>query len=318
MHIYYRENKNLTGTPRYASVNTHLGIEQSRRDDLESLGYILIYFCRGSLPWQGIRARTKKEKYDKIMEKKMTTPADALCRALHQEFTIYLNYVRSLRFDDKPDYSYLRKLFRDLFVREGFQYDYVFDWTVRKMQQEKNKEQQQQQQQPASSSAPQDPKTKTKNHHQRRMTPALPRTNNNTTNNHHHHHLAAQQQQQAAAAAAAAAVAAQQQQQPLYATNEYSGLGYASGARGLRIPTTTNNHLQQPTGVNVPTATGTIPTNHPDDYPLAYDQQQQYMHRATATATTTPYYANTMRPSPAAQQQSAPYPMMNPSRLYDD
>ncbi|KAG1127958.1 hypothetical protein G6F60_005098 [Rhizopus arrhizus] len=133
VHIPYRENKNLTGTPRYASVNTHLGIEQSRRDDLESLGYILVYFCRGQLPWQGIRARTKKEKYDKIMEKKMTTPADALCRGLHQEFAIYLNYVRSLRFDDKPDYSYLRKLFRDLFVREGFQYDYVFDWTIRKM-----------------------------------------------------------------------------------------------------------------------------------------------------------------------------------------
>lgn len=63
----------------------------------------------------------------------MTTPADALCRNLSQEFAIYLNYVRSLRFDDKPDYSYLRKLFRDLFVREGYQYDYVFDWTIRKM-----------------------------------------------------------------------------------------------------------------------------------------------------------------------------------------
>ncbi|KAI9262737.1 kinase-like domain-containing protein [Sporodiniella umbellata] len=137
VHIPYRENKNLTGTPRYASVNTHLGIEQSRRDDLESLGYILVYFCRGQLPWQGIRARTKKEKYDKIMEKKMTTPADALCRGLHQEFAIYLNYVRSLRFDDKPDYSYLRKLFRDLFVREGFQYDYIFDWTIRKLEKQK-------------------------------------------------------------------------------------------------------------------------------------------------------------------------------------
>lgn len=108
-------------------------IEQSRRDDLESLGYILIYFCKGQLPWQGIRARTKKEKYDKIMEKKMTTPADVLCRNLSQEFAIYLNYVRSLRFDDKPDYTYLRKLFRDLFVREGFQYDCEFDWSVRKM-----------------------------------------------------------------------------------------------------------------------------------------------------------------------------------------
>jgi len=66
------------------------------------------------------------------MEKKMTTSTDILCRGFPQEFAIYLNYVRSLRFDDKPDYSYLRKLFRDLFVREGFQYDYVFDWTIYK------------------------------------------------------------------------------------------------------------------------------------------------------------------------------------------
>lgn len=66
------------------------------------------------------------------MEKKMTTSTDILCRGFPQEFSIYLNYVRSLRFDDKPDYSYLRKLFRDLFVREGFQYDYVFDWTIYK------------------------------------------------------------------------------------------------------------------------------------------------------------------------------------------
>ncbi|KAH8592661.1 casein kinase I [Bisporella sp. PMI_857] len=129
-HIPYRENKNLTGTARYASINTHL--EQSRRDDLESFGYVLLYFCRGSLPWQGLKATTKKQKYDRIMEKKMTTPTEVLCRGLPNEFNIYLNYTRSLRFDDKPDYSYLRKILRDLFVREGFQYDYVFDWTVYK------------------------------------------------------------------------------------------------------------------------------------------------------------------------------------------
>jgi casein kinase I family protein HRR25 len=157
LHIPYRENKNLTGTARYTSINTHLGVgecsltvrawtvlmtraEQSRRDDMESLGYVLMYFLRGSLPWQGLKAATKKQKYDRIMEKKMTTPTEYLCRSFPNEFAIYLNYCRSLRFDDKPDYSYLRKLFRDLFVREGFQYDYVFDWSVQQRTDEATKE----------------------------------------------------------------------------------------------------------------------------------------------------------------------------------
>ncbi|KAK9479460.1 kinase-like domain-containing protein [Lipomyces japonicus] len=136
MHIPYKENKNLTGTARYASVNTHLGVEQSRRDDIESLGYVLLYFCRGSLPWQGLKAATKKQKYDRIMERKMTTTSEMLCRGFPVEFALYLNYTRSLRFDDKPDYSYLRKLFRDLFVRLNFQYDYVYDWTMFKHSQQ--------------------------------------------------------------------------------------------------------------------------------------------------------------------------------------
>ncbi|KAI4311022.1 hypothetical protein MLD38_035959 [Melastoma candidum] len=131
-HIPYRENKNLTGTARYASVNTHLGVEQSRRDDLESLGYVLMYFLKGSLPWQGLKAGTKKQKYDKISEKKMLTPVEVLCKACPSEFTSYFHYCRSLRFEDKPDYSYLKRLFRDLFIREGYQFDYVFDWTILK------------------------------------------------------------------------------------------------------------------------------------------------------------------------------------------
>ncbi|KAG9140928.1 hypothetical protein Leryth_010449 [Lithospermum erythrorhizon] len=159
-----KENKNLTGTARYASMNTHLGIgkcpssfvncylarlsaqyfelillftniEQSRRDDLESLGYVLMYFLRGSLPWQGLKAGTKKQKYDKISEKKVSTSIEALCRGYPSEFASYFHYCRSLRFEDKPDYAYLKRIFRDLFIREGFQFDYVFDWTILKYQQ---------------------------------------------------------------------------------------------------------------------------------------------------------------------------------------
>ncbi|XP_024967634.1 casein kinase 1-like protein 1 isoform X1 [Cynara cardunculus var. scolymus] len=134
-HIPYRDNKNLTGTARYASMNTHLGIEQSRRDDLESLGYVLMYFLRGSLPWQGLKAGNKKQKYEKISEKKVSTSIEALCRGYPTEFASYFHYCRSLRFEDKPDYAYLKRIFRDLFIREGFQFDYVFDWTILKYQQ---------------------------------------------------------------------------------------------------------------------------------------------------------------------------------------
>lgn len=127
-HIPYRENKHLTGTPRYASVNNHLGIEQSRRDDLESLGYVLMYFLRGSLPWQGLRANTKKQKYKKIMEKKIAVPFDILCKGYPEEFRMYFEYCRALRFDDKPDYSYLKRLFKELFVRLHYVADGLYDW----------------------------------------------------------------------------------------------------------------------------------------------------------------------------------------------
>ena len=129
-HIPYKENKNLTGTARYASLNTHLGIEQSRRDDLECLGYVFLYFVRGSLPWQGLKAKTKKEKYDGIRDKKLETSIEELCVGVPQEFAQYMNYCRSLKFEDRPDYGYLRKLFKDLFYKMGYEYDYVFDWMI--------------------------------------------------------------------------------------------------------------------------------------------------------------------------------------------
>lgn len=136
-HIPYRENKNLTGTARYASINTHIGIEQSRRDDLESLGYVLMYFIRGSLPWQGLKANTKKQKYERIMDRKMSTSTEQLCKGYPTEFRSYFEYCRSLRFEDRPDYAYLKRLFKELFYRRGFQYDNMFDWTILNLQQEK-------------------------------------------------------------------------------------------------------------------------------------------------------------------------------------
>uniref|UniRef100_A0A1A9W4P3 non-specific serine/threonine protein kinase n=1 Tax=Glossina brevipalpis TaxID=37001 RepID=A0A1A9W4P3_9MUSC len=130
VHIPYRQDKYFTGTPRYASINAHRGIEQSRRDDLEALGYVLMYFIFGRLPWQGLKAKNKQEKYEKTSEKMMSTPIDVLCKGSPMEFSMYLHYCRSLRFEQEPDYAYLRHLFGLLFRKLNLQYDYIFDWTL--------------------------------------------------------------------------------------------------------------------------------------------------------------------------------------------
>ena len=127
-HIPYRDDKNLTGTVRYASSNTHKGIEQSRRDDLESLGFVLIYFMKGTLPWQSIKAKTRQEKYDKIKEIKCSTTSSQLCEGLPEEFEQYFDSVRDLKFDERPDYTSLRKLFKSIMITNSFEYDYIFDW----------------------------------------------------------------------------------------------------------------------------------------------------------------------------------------------
>ncbi|KAK7595432.1 hypothetical protein V9T40_013257 [Parthenolecanium corni] len=132
-HIPYREHKSLTGTARYMSINTHLGKEQSRRDDLEALGHMFMYFLRGSLPWQGLKADTLKERYQKIGDTKRATPIDVLCDGHPEEMAAYLRYVRRLDFFETPDYEYLRKLFRDLFDKCGFVDNSEFDWTGKTM-----------------------------------------------------------------------------------------------------------------------------------------------------------------------------------------
>lgn len=135
-HIPYLEGKNLTGTARYASIYTHLGIEQSRRDDMESLGFVLMYFLRGSLPWQGLRATTKKQKYQRILERKQATHPDQLCRGYPSEFRDYFAHCSSLGFEDRPDYRYLKRIFRDLFERQCFEDDGIFDWDIIKKNQQ--------------------------------------------------------------------------------------------------------------------------------------------------------------------------------------
>jgi hypothetical protein len=96
---------------------------------MESLGYVLLYFTRSSLPWQGLEAKPQEQKKKLILEKKRATTIEELCEGLPKEFSNYFDHVRSLRFKDKPKYAYLRKLFRNLFLREGYEYDQIFDWT---------------------------------------------------------------------------------------------------------------------------------------------------------------------------------------------
>jgi serine/threonine protein kinase len=129
-HIPYKEGKNLTGTVRYASIFTHLGFEQSRRDDLEGISYVLIYFLKGSLPWMGMKGKNKKEKYDKIMEKKIGTSLDKLCEDLPNEFIDILNYPRKLKFEDEPDYIYVNELINKIMKRYDYEMDYKYDWIV--------------------------------------------------------------------------------------------------------------------------------------------------------------------------------------------
>jgi serine/threonine protein kinase len=129
LHIAYREGKSLVGTAKYASLATHMGCEQSRRDDLECLGYVFVYLIKGQLPWQGLSAATKEEKYAQICREKQNISVERLCDGLPNEFAEFLNYTRQLQFDETPNYSYLKGIFRELLRRINCVNDFIFDWT---------------------------------------------------------------------------------------------------------------------------------------------------------------------------------------------
>ncbi len=127
-HIPYKNGKGLTGTARYVSLFTHYGIEQSRRDDIEGIAYNLIFLANGKLPWQGIRVKNKKEKHQKIMEKKLAYTPDELCYGLPEEFCILLKYSRKLDFMDTPHYDGILVMFKDLLDKKKGLLDMKFCW----------------------------------------------------------------------------------------------------------------------------------------------------------------------------------------------
>ena len=127
-HIQFCTNKKLTGTARYASINALSGCEQGRRDDLESIGYIIMYFIRGSLPWQGLKVNNKEDRYKKICDKKKATSARELCSGYPKELESFISYTRNLEFTEVPDYDYLRKLLKSVITHEHKTIDFFYDW----------------------------------------------------------------------------------------------------------------------------------------------------------------------------------------------
>jgi len=126
----YIKKKKLTGTARYASIHALEAYEQSRRDDLESVGYVLMYFLRGELPWQGLRVKSKEDRYKKILEKKKETSSEELCKNFPLEFFKYVDYTKKLEYEDNPDYDMLKKLFIDVIKGNKYKLDYIYDWTT--------------------------------------------------------------------------------------------------------------------------------------------------------------------------------------------
>lgn len=127
-HIPCNQHRGVTGTVRYASVNVHKGLEPSRRDDLEAIGYVLMHFSRGSLPWQGLKAASKREKHEKIGQCKLATSHEDLCKGHPPEYVKYFEHCRALQYAERPDYDYLRGLVREVLQRERLADDSRFDW----------------------------------------------------------------------------------------------------------------------------------------------------------------------------------------------
>ena len=127
------KKKKLTGTARYASIHALEEMEQSRRDDLESVGYVLMYFLRGGLPWQGLKIRSKEDRYKKILAKKKETTPEELCKGFPDEFRQFVSYTRNLEYTQQPDYNMLKRMLFELVTKKMEDvFDFIYDWTYLK------------------------------------------------------------------------------------------------------------------------------------------------------------------------------------------
>ena len=127
-HYEIKEENKLIGTARFASINAMEGLSQSRRDDLESLGYMLIYFLKGKLPWQNFLIKNKEERYNKIKQTKKEIVINELCSNCPKEIGQYITYVRKLKYEEEPNYNYIKNLFYEILNKTGNKFDYLYDW----------------------------------------------------------------------------------------------------------------------------------------------------------------------------------------------
>ena len=140
-HVKYSLTGKLFGTVRYISYNASRGVQQSRRDDLESIGYMLIYLCNGKLPWQGLGFKdiNARKKYLEMLYLKKFTPPEIICKGLPIEFVEYIKYCKNLTFEQTPDYEYLRNRFRTILLKMNQINDLKFTWLTKINIQKQNK-----------------------------------------------------------------------------------------------------------------------------------------------------------------------------------
>ena len=127
-HVKFAITKHITGTPRFCSINAMRGVEQSRRDDLESLSYLILYFLNGSLPWQGLKIASRIKRFNTITNKKKTIKLESLCENLPPEILLFCKYTRKLGFTENPKYNYMKSLFLSILNKYGLKDDKKFSW----------------------------------------------------------------------------------------------------------------------------------------------------------------------------------------------